>query len=198
MAALQPSARLVRAVTAERAELERHRAGLHAEAQELRAALERIEHRLIEIDERCELLERLAPAPPVAEPRERDERTLRGPAIREAAVRTLIAHERDTIHYREWFELLTRTGHEISGKDPLAVFLTQISRSPAVKRGTTAGVYELDRHAPQRLRNRIEGLQHELRGLPATGTAGLAKEIGRQERALEEASRLLTAAPEAG
>ena len=85
---MQPSARLVRAVAAERAELERHRARLHAEADELRAALARIEHGLTEIDERCELLERLAPAP---EPRKnRRDAVLRGPAIREAAVKVLV------------------------------------------------------------------------------------------------------------
>ena len=59
------------------------------------------------------------------------------------------------MHYREWYELLERAGHEIAGKDPLAVFLTQISRSPAVRRGARAGIYELDRGAFHRLR-----LQH--------------------------------------
>ena len=64
MDAPQPSARLVRAVAAERAELERHRARLATEADELRAALARIEHGLAEIDERRGLLDRLAPMPP--------------------------------------------------------------------------------------------------------------------------------------
>jgi hypothetical protein len=188
MAALQPSARLVRAVTAERAELERHRARLHAEADQLRAALERIEHGLTEIDERAALLERLAGAP---EPPQRDEQdsALRGPAIREAAVKVLVDHGRDAIHYREWFDLLTTSGHAIAGKDPRAVFLTQISRSPAVTKGSRPGVYALDREAPQRLRSRIAALQRELR---RTGTIELAKEISRQERALDEASRLLS------
>ena len=45
-------------------------------------------------------------------------------------------------------------GHEIAGKDPLAVFLTQLSRSPVIRKGTRAGVYELDPTAPQRLRTR--------------------------------------------
>jgi hypothetical protein len=187
MAAVQPSARLVRAVHAERAELDRHRERLRAQAQELREALERIERGLIEIDERCMLLERLAPAP---EPDEADDdgTVLRGPAIREAAVKVLVAQERDAIHYREWFDLLTRTGHEVGGKDPLAVFLTQISRSPAVTKGSRPGVYALDREAPQRLRRRIDELRREL---PADHSLQLTKEILRQERALEEASRLL-------
>ena len=60
MAAPQPSARLVRAVDAERAELERRRVRLTSEASELREALARIEHGLAEIDERRGLLDRLA------------------------------------------------------------------------------------------------------------------------------------------
>src|SRR4051812_2352223 len=101
-----PSARLVRAVAAERAELERHRARLAAEAEALRATLARIEHGLVEIDERRGLLDRLAPSPsptpnpnPHPAPTEAgdaraegegdDHRTLRGPDIREVAVRLL-------------------------------------------------------------------------------------------------------------
>ena len=56
-----------------------------------------------------------------------------GPDIREVAVRLLVDNGREAMHYREWYELLERAGHEIAGKDPLAVFLTQISRSPAVQ-----------------------------------------------------------------
>jgi hypothetical protein len=32
------------------------------------------------------------------------------------------------MHYRSWFELLSEAGHEVVGKDPLAVFLIQMSR----------------------------------------------------------------------
>jgi septal ring factor EnvC (AmiA/AmiB activator) len=209
MAAPQPSARLVRAVAAERAELERHRARLTAEAGELRSALARIEHGLAEIDERCGLLERLAPAAPPAEsePADTTRSVLRGPAIREAAVKALTASGRDQLHYREWFELLTGDNrHVVAGKDPLAVFLTQLSRSPAVRKGPGAGVYELDIQAAPRLRDQIDGLQRELRELSATGAADLAAirarrtqlsaEISRAERALEEVTRVLSPAPE--
>jgi hypothetical protein len=204
----QPSARLVRAAAAERAELERRRTRLAAEAEELHAALARVERAVEEIDERCALLERVAPAPSAElaehQPSEPDAAALRGPAIREAAVLTAVEHGREALHYREWFELLAQR-HEIAGKDPLAVFLTQLSRSPAVRRGTRTGVYELDRHAAQRLRETIDGLQRELRELPATGSADLAvirgrrtqltAEIGRAERALEEVARVLGPRP---
>src|SRR3954466_8687570 len=167
-----PSARLVRAVAAERAELERHRARLTSEAQELRTALARIEHGLAEIDERRGLLDRLAPGAPQSErdDTEADEAALRGPEIREVAVRLLVDNGREAMHYREWYELLERSGHRIAGKDPPAVFLSQIRRSPAVRRGARAGTYELDRGALHRLRLHIDVLQRELGALPPTTT----------------------------
>jgi hypothetical protein len=204
----EPSARLVRAVVAERAELERHRARLAAEAEALRVTLARIEHGLVEIDERRGLLDRLAPIPPETET-DAEERAngqaLRGPDIREVAVKLLADNGREALHYREWYELLERAGHEIAGKDPLAVFLTQLGRSPAVKRGLRPGVYELDRGAADRLRHEIDALQRDLSALPATGTHDAAvirarrgrlnTEISRAERALEEVSRVLGPRP---
>jgi hypothetical protein len=221
MDAPQPSSRLVRAVAAERAELERHRARLSSEADELRAALARIEHGLAEIDQRRGLLDRLAPdAPDLRAVRDdaarrgardggadgdgdtdRGGEALRGPDIREVAVKMLVENGRDAMHYREWYELLERAGHQIAGKDPVAVFLTQISRSPAVRRGTRAGIYELDRGAFHRLRLQLDALQDELSTLPPTGThdgavirtrrSRLNTEIGRAERAIEEVARVL-------
>jgi hypothetical protein len=201
----QPSARLVRAAAAERAELERHRARLASEAGELRAALARIEHGLAAIDERRDLLDRLAPTTPEPETEDDgpadDPALLRGPEIREVAVALLLDNGREALHYREWYDLLRRAGREIAGKDPLAVFLTQISRSPAVRKGTRAGVYELDRGAAHLLRRQIDGLHREISALPAAGTHDaavirarrrrLTTEISRAERALEEVVRVL-------
>jgi hypothetical protein len=200
VAAPQPSARLIRAVAAEREQLRRQREKLATEAGELRAALARIESGLVEIDERWGLLDRLAPPEPQAPPAANGA-TLRGPAIREVAVRTLVDHGRDAAHYREWFELVTAGGHAIAGKDPLAVFLTQLSRSPAVRKGGRAGVYELDRQAPARLRATLDRLQSELRELTvargqdiAARRTRLTAEIGRAERALEEVERTVALA----
>ncbi len=196
---MQPSDRLVRAVTAERAALDRERERLQAEAADLRAALARIERGMADIDAQCGLLDRLAPASTPAPPPEAPRAGLRGPAIREAAVRALVADGREALHYREWFELL---GHEVAGKDPLAVFLTQLSRSPAVRKGARAGVYELDREAPARLKAALDDLHEQLRAL-TTGTdittirarrAQLTGEIGRTEKALEEVARVLAPA----
>ena len=59
-----PSARLVRAAAAERAELGRHRDRLLSARESLRAELDAIEASLRNIDERDALLDRLA-GPPV-------------------------------------------------------------------------------------------------------------------------------------
>jgi hypothetical protein len=198
---MRPSNRLANAVAAERAALDRERARLEEQAAELRVALERIERGLAEIDAQCGLLDRLAPQSRVDPAPEPPQAGLRGPAIREAAVRALVADGREALHYREWFELLD---HEVAGKDPLAVFLTQLSRSPAVRKGPRAGVYELDRNAPARLKASLDDLHEQLRAL-TTGTdlgairarrAQLTAEIGRTERALEETARVLAPARE--
>jgi septal ring factor EnvC (AmiA/AmiB activator) len=201
---MRPSARLTRAVAAERADLERERSRLLREASELRAALAQIELGLAEIDERRALLDRLAP------PREVEARTpvqapraLRGPAIREAAVAVLVSAGLEALHYRDWFDLLAEQGHEVAGKDPLAVFLTQLNRSPAVRKGASPGVYVLDHDAPRRLQQQLDDLRDELKRLTAqpntklSAVADLTARISKAERALEEATRALSPQREA-
>jgi len=213
------SLRLVRAAAAERAELARHRDRLLAARTSLRDELDRIEASLAEIHDRDALLSRLAPGDDrlaatknaghaesrTAAPSPEAGWLLRGPAIRQAAVRVLLDHpERpEALHYRRWYELLTEAGYTVAGKDPLAVFLTQVSRSPVVTRGTQSGVYGVDPQASRRLRERLANLHAELRSLASTpnATADLAAirerrreitaETGRTERALEEAEALL-------
>jgi hypothetical protein len=212
-----PSARLVRAAAAERAELGRHRERLLSTRDSLRAELQAIEASLRELDERDALLDRLA-GPPVrpavaGEPRPAaspaspagQRAPLRGPAIRRAAVEVLLAHPDDAqaLHYRAWFDALVAAGYKVAGKDPLAVFLTQLSRSPVVRRGTQSGVYELDPGAPRRLRDQLDALHAELRGIAGTPSptadltairsrrAALTTQITQVEKALEEAEALV-------
>ncbi len=83
------------------------------------------------------------------------------------------------------------------------MFLTQLSRSPVVRRGTQSGVYELDPGAPRRLRDRLDALHAELRGIAGTPSAtadltairgrraALTTQITQVEKALEEAEALL-------
>jgi hypothetical protein len=128
---------------------------------------------------------------------------LRGPSIRRVAVAILLDRGLGALHYREWFQMLGEEGYAVEGKDPLAVFLTQISRSPVVQKSTQSGVYELDLEAPQRLRRRIAQLHSELRELTTPSADGadlgqmrgrrteITAAIGHAERALEEAESLI-------
>jgi hypothetical protein len=48
------------------------------------------------------------------------------------------------VHYKEWFELLLDVGLRVAGKDPLATFLTQVSRADAVESvRPRSGLYRL-------------------------------------------------------
>ena len=71
---------------------------------------------------------------------------LRGRKLQEIAVE-LLRQKREagsTIHYKEWFELLVEAGLQVAGRDPLASFLTQIARSPAVESvRPRSGLYRL-------------------------------------------------------
>jgi hypothetical protein len=216
-----PSARLLRAVAAERGDLERRRDSLVQRRRRVQAELDDIEALVAEVDERLLLIARLAGVDPPPERQRVDAElespvgeagaALRGPAIRAAAVRVLLAHplRPEALHYRKWFELLGEAGYSVAGKDPLAVFLTQLSRSPLVRRGTQSGVYELELHAPTRLRRRLQDLQAQLRELSATASSATADlssvrrrrmalnlEIGKVEKALEEAEETLSKGPE--
>lgn len=224
-----PSSRLLRAAAAEQADLARHRERLVTRRDTLLAELRELDEALGAVDERLAVLGRLgglvsterasgsgngngneevvelaSRAAPPANDAESGE-CLRGPAIREAAVRVVVAQpERiDALHYRRWYELLCEAGYAVAGKDPLAVFLTQVSRSPVVRKATKAGVYEIDRQAPERIRQRLQRLQGELREIAVAPQAPvdladvrsrrheLDLAISQQERALEEALRVL-------
>jgi hypothetical protein len=223
-----PSTRLLRAAAAEQGDLGRHRERLTRRRDALLAELRQVDDALAVVDERLAMLGRLAGAPsPVAgadddagaatDPASTTAQggrpqadpgcdVLRGPAIREAAVKAVLAQPQriDALHYRRWYELLREAGYAVAGKDPVAVFLTQVSRSPVVRKTTKPGVYEVDRQAPLRIRQRLERLQSELRDLAATPSAPidlgavrarrheLDLEISQHERALEEALRVLT------
>jgi hypothetical protein len=216
-----PSSRLMRAATAERTDLIRHRERLIGERDRLMAELRRVGDALDAVDDRVAILSQLVEDPEpgdvsgsgdardVASDREatpiEHRKLLRGPAIREAAVQVLIAQPEhiEALHYRRWYELLEQAGYAVAGKDPVAVFLTQVTRSPVVRKATEPGTYEVDRQAPLRIRQRLERLQGELRELAAAPQTPvdlssvrarrheLDLAISQHERALEEALRVL-------
>jgi hypothetical protein len=74
------------------------------------------------------------------------DRELRGRRLQEVAVEVLA---RDVgfgkpVHYRDWYALLRAAGYRVSGKDPLASFLAQVSRADGVEQlGQRSGQYRL-------------------------------------------------------
>jgi len=213
------SVRLKRAAAAERALLAQRRERIETARAGARTELERLERELADIDDHLALLIRLAPGTADdAQPTQRNghalpqpepavTRMLQGPAMRETAVRLLVEHEPpvDAIHYRDWYRLLQEHGFAVAGKKPLAVFLSQVSRSPVMRKATSAGVYALDRDAAERLRRELSRLEAQLHALTGqrpdrqdgglhTRRRELLLAIGRHERALDEALRGLSPA----
>jgi hypothetical protein len=77
---------------------------------------------------------------------ERLDRTLRGRRLREVAVEVLRRRRRtdDAIHYREWFSLVRADGWEVTGRDPLNSFLTEVGRAEGVEPvGHRSGLYRV-------------------------------------------------------
>lgn len=132
-----------------------------------------------------------------------DQVVLKGADIRRTAVRLLAGSPdaRSPVHYKAWYELLRREGYLPAGKDPVATFLTQISRSPVVRRTSRAGEYELDFEFPSRVRKRLTSLRDGLKhahDVPADADirtiaqvrarrSELTQEVAAAERGLEEA-----------
>ena len=197
-AAWTPSQRLLEHMAAERSKLERAIAAAERRTAELEREIARLSaasgHHRKQLDELCRL--------GVARREDDRERVLRGVELRQTAVQLLASSSyRDRpLSYRLWFELLEQSGFTAAGKDPVATFLTEITRSPVVARTTRAGVYQLDFDFPRRARRELASLhsqreQHRLR--PAVDVATLAaassarrhidREITRVERELREA-----------
>jgi hypothetical protein len=215
------SSRLSAAATAERERLEREVTRVERRAADAAADLQRLVNEQQALRERLELLDRLAPPPPVQEELslEEDELTepppeppngyLRGARIRTVAVHLLAASVAAdaAIHYADWFALLERAGFGVAGKDPVAAFLTQLTRSPVVEKAGGPGQYRLDLSAPNDLQRKLRYLQEELRQLHAgqqtleaiasarERRTELTAELARTERALEEAVAALGVDP---
>ena len=71
---------------------------------------------------------------------------LRGERLREVALEVLrrLSVSGDPVHYRLWFEALVDSGYRVLGRDPLATFLTQVSRIERVEKvGRRSGLYRL-------------------------------------------------------
>jgi hypothetical protein len=71
---------------------------------------------------------------------------LRGERLREVALEVLqrLSTSGDAVHYRIWFDALLQSGYRILGRDPLATFLTQVTRIEKVESvGRRSGLYRI-------------------------------------------------------
>lgn len=136
---LRAAAEAEREVALERVE------GLRAQAERLRAVADAADDDLTAATRLLSQLDEILGIAPQLSISEVDD-ALRGQRLRQVAIQVLKRRrgEGATVHYREWFELLVAEGHRVAGKDPVATFLTQLSRAPEVEPiGRRTGMYRL-------------------------------------------------------
>lgn len=131
---------------------------------------------------------------------------LAGGELREMAARVALRRQAQgrPVHWREWLGWLREDGLDAAGKNPDATFLTQLARSPIVRRTAQDGVYVLDLELLVKCRERLQELHGHLAQVPPPEQLvmlgdvrqqrrELESQIARAERALEEMWRVLTA-----
>jgi peptidoglycan hydrolase CwlO-like protein len=182
----QRSQRFTQAATNERNRLARKRDQLSKKRSELQQRLNKLDAELETLDQEITVLDSFATGENTgelalaAETASRAEANLlSGGAIRGFAVPLLIRERGSApIHYREWQALVEAEGFKIAGKRPEAVFLNQVTRSPLIKATTSAGYYQLDPEAPDRL--------HALLSQQQQALTELMRQIPRDTASIEE------------
>jgi septal ring factor EnvC (AmiA/AmiB activator) len=203
------STRFTRAARAESERLLRRQHRAAEQVQKLEEQLGAARSELGEISERLETLRSFTNERPElksAPAADADIQVLGGAEIRHVAIQLLQGPRWNggPIHYRRWLELLEESGYRVDGKRPDAVFLGQVSRSPVVRATTSAGFYELDEQAPQRIADEIASLEREISETGIDTSAdperierrmerqqALSTELRRAQRALKEALAVL-------
>jgi hypothetical protein len=147
------SRRLLDAAASERMALEEDLKSLEARRQILNSELRSLEIEEREMRRRLKLVSELAgdhqPRALRAVPDGGDAQSrevLGGARIRRVAGQ-IVARSEEPLrprHYTEWFQELLDRGYAVAGRDPLAAFLTQLNRSPVVRRESEPGMYRLD------------------------------------------------------
>jgi hypothetical protein len=173
MASAEPktaSRRLLDAAAAERLTIEddlralderRHR--LHADLRSLEVTERALRRRLVLVSELAGAHQPRA-LRAVSQPPAREREVLRGAAIRRVAVE-VVARCEDRLrprHYTHWYDELLEAGYAVSGRDPVAAFLTQLSRSPVVVRESEPGTYRLNYEVVPELERKLLSLNDEL------------------------------------
>jgi exonuclease VII small subunit len=126
---------------------------------------------------------------------------LRGARIRRIAGQ-IVARSEDPLrsrHYTEWFQELLDHGYAVAGRDPLAAFLTQLNRSPAVLRESEPGTYRLDFEVVSALETQLLDLNQSLARLhqgqqTIEGIASVREERERITASIDQLERTLAEA----
>lgn len=131
---------------------------------------------------------------------------LSGASLREMAARVALRNDANgrAVHWREWLGWLHGAGFEAAGKRPEATFLTQLARSPFVRRGRSDGMYILDVTRFVEECERLHTLHQDLAQIPPPDQMALLGDtrsrrreadlaIARTERVIEEMWRILRA-----
>jgi hypothetical protein len=188
-------------VTATYDVLERELADARARLVELAGTRRELEHRLRDARIAEETARRGVQAlESVARETPGRRAALAGAELRkQLAVSALRRRPGEPAHWRRWLEWLRDDGFDPAGRNPEATFVTQLTRSPLVRRGDCEAVYVLDVTLVCALRERLQDLHERLRRLPPPDQLALLDddaravrhelqlEIGRAERALREA-----------
>jgi hypothetical protein len=211
MAAPEPkpaSRRLLDAAAAERMALEEDLQSLETRRQIINSELRSLEIEEREMRRRLRLVSELAgdhqPRALRAVPDDdgaKEREFLRGARIRRIAGQ-IVARSQDPLrprHYTEWFQELLDRGYAVAGRDPLAAFLTQLNRSPVVRRESEPGTYRLDFEVVSGLERQLLELNQTLARLhqgqqTIEGIASVREERERITRSIDQLQRTLAEA----
>lgn len=187
-----------------RERLDAYRRQIEQRIEALRTEFEQLKGELAWINDRTELLARLADDRYAAH----GTTVLQGADLREQAVivlATRIGADRP-VHYKDWYDETLRAGFAILGRRPTAKFLTAATRSRLVIRVDEPGFYRFDpdvrpclAQEAEKLRTELETVdahvehQHQLSPVMRKHRTGLLASLRRVERQLAEADRILDA-----
>jgi len=139
------SEQLREAATAERALVANRVDELCEQARRMRELADAVEADLVASTRLLHQLDEMLGVAPQLSMTASDQ-TLRGQRLRDVAIQVLKRRKGEAVavHYREWYELVVHDGHRVAGKDPVATFLTHMSRAPEIEPvGRRSGLYRL-------------------------------------------------------
>ncbi|MBN8869071.1 MAG: hypothetical protein J0H66_04230 [Solirubrobacterales bacterium] len=192
-----PSKRLQAAAKSERKRIEREMSRLLKQEARHKRELDKIQSMRTRLERELAAIDRFAetdnqPGEPrlrIVEDEHAEKPGLSGAQIREIAVQMIVGttHANNGIHYRTWYELVVGNGIEISGKDPVAVFLTQMSRSPVVVRAEQPGEYKIDDSFLNRVAQEIQDLDRLIDELDQSDSEATIEQIEQRRQQVKQA-----------